>query len=109
MRPSSPHAITLPIETLRPTTVDSRLATVRSKLQRFIGSPRPRRITLTVFIVLTVFNSLGLFAAPPIIKSQLQTRLTTLFNRPVSLGEVHFNTFTLRLQRNRTQIVDREQ
>ncbi|MEO7068283.1 MAG: DUF748 domain-containing protein, partial [Rhodanobacter sp.] len=87
----------------------SRLMTARGKLQRFSGSPRPRKIALIVAVILMIFGLLGFFAAPPIIKSQLQTRLTALLDRPVTLGGAHFNPFTLRLQLDRLHIADREQ
>ncbi|MBA2078098.1 DUF748 domain-containing protein [Rhodanobacter sp. PCA2] len=86
----------------------SRLAMARDRAERLYRSHRTRRIALIVAIVLVVFGLLGFFAAPPIIKSQLQTRLTALLGRPVSVGAVHLNPFTLRLQLDKLHIADRD-
>jgi len=76
----------------------SRLAAARDKAERLYRSHRARKIALIVAIILVVFGLLGFFAAPPIIKSQLQTRLTAMLGRPVSVARVHLDPFTLRLQ-----------
>ena len=86
----------------------SRLAMARSHAERLYRSHRSRKIALIVAIVLVVFGLLGFFAAPPIIRSQLQTRLTTLLGRPVSVGAVHLNPFTLRLQLDKLHIAERD-
>jgi len=86
----------------------SRLAMARSHAERLYRSHRLRRAALIVAIVLAVFGLLGFFAAPPIIRSQLQTRLTGLLDRPVSVGAVHLNPFTLRLQLDKLHIADRD-
>ena len=86
----------------------SRLAAVRNRAERLYRSHRLRRIALVAAIVLAVFGLLGFFAAPPIIKSQLQTRLTRLLDRPVSVGAVHLDPFTLRLQLDQLHIAGRD-
>ena len=67
-----------------------------------------RKTALIVAIVLVVFGLLGFLAAPPIIKSQLQTRLTALLDRPVSVDAVHLDPFTLRLELDKLHIGDRD-
>jgi uncharacterized protein involved in outer membrane biogenesis len=86
----------------------SRLATAREKAARLYRSHRARKTALIVAVVLVVFGLLGFFAAPPIIKSQLQTRLTAMLGRPVSVGTVHLDPYTLRLQLDRVHIPDRD-
>ena len=86
----------------------SRLAAVRNRAERLYRSHRLRRIALVAAIGLAVFGLLGFFAAPPIIKSQLQTRLTRLLDRPVSVGAVHLDPFTLRLQLDQLHIAGRD-
>ncbi|MEW9570732.1 DUF748 domain-containing protein [Rhodanobacter sp. Si-c] len=89
-------------------SVASRLAMARGHAERLYRSHRLRRIALIVAIVLAVFGLLGFFVAPPIIRSQLQTRLTALLGRPVSVDAVHLNPFTLRLQLDKLHIGDRD-
>jgi hypothetical protein len=80
----------------------------RSRARRLYRSRRLRRIALIATVVLVVFGLLGFFVAPPIIKSQLQRRLTALLDRPVSVGAVHLDPFTLRLQLDKLHVGDRD-
>ena len=91
----------------RPSTA-ARLAALRDQAERVYRSHHARKSALIVAIVLVVFGLLGFFAAPPIIKSQLQTRLTAMLGRPVSVARVHLDPFTLRLQLDRLHIPDRD-
>lgn len=86
----------------------SRLAAARAKALLWCRSRRVRRADLIVAIVLAVYGLLGFFAAPPIIRHQLQTRLTALLDRPVNVGEAYLNPFTLRLQLDKLHIADRD-
>lgn len=86
----------------------SRLTAARGKAQQLYQSHRLRKTALIVAIVLVVFGLIGFFAAPPIIKSQLQTRLTATLGRPVSVGAAHLDPFTLRLQLDKLHIADRD-
>ncbi len=90
-----------------PTQV-SRLLAARHYGLGLYRSHRLRRAALIIAIVLAVFGLLGFLAAPPIMRNQLQTRLTTLLGRPVSLARVHFDPFTLRLQLDHLHIADRD-
>ena len=85
-----------------------RLLAARDHAFRLYRSHRLRRAALIIAIVLAVYGLLGFFAAPPIMRNQLQTRLTVLLDRPVSLAEVHFDPFTLRLQLDHLHIADRD-
>ncbi|MDE2497967.1 MAG: DUF748 domain-containing protein, partial [Xanthomonadaceae bacterium] len=85
----------------------SRLAAARENATRLYRSHRARKSALIVAIVLVVFGLLGFLAAPPIIKGQLQTRLTAMLGRPVSVGHVRFDPYTLRLQLDRLQVAGR--
>lgn len=85
----------------------SRLAAARDGAVRLYRSHRARKAALIAAIVLAVFGLLGFFAAPPIIRNQLQTRLTAMLGRPVAVGRVHLDPFTLRLQLDRVHIPDR--
>jgi uncharacterized protein involved in outer membrane biogenesis len=81
---------------------------MRDRAERLYRSRRTRKTALIVAIVLLVFGLLGCLVAPPIIKSQLQTRLTALLDRPVSVDAVHLDPFTLRLELDKLHIADRD-
>lgn len=84
------------------------LAAARERVQALYRSRRARRTALVLAIVLAIFGLLGFFAAPPLIRSQLQTRLGALLGRPVTLAAVHFDPYTLRLELDRLHIADRD-
>lgn len=83
------------------------LAATRGGAARCSRSPRVRKVALIVAIVLAVYGLLGFFAAPPVIRSQLQTRLTALLGRTVSVGRVRLNPYTLRLQLDGLRVAGR--
>ena len=83
---------------------DPRLASLRAHAGRIGRSRRLRKLLLALAIALTLIGLLGFFAAPPLIKSQLQSRLDAQLGRPVTIGAVHFNPYTLRLELDRLHI-----
>jgi uncharacterized protein involved in outer membrane biogenesis len=87
---------------------DARLAAARDKAGQLYRSRRTRKIALIATIVLVVFGLLGFFAAPSIIRSQIEKRASTALSRPVTVAAVHFNPYTLRLQLDRLHIADRD-
>ncbi len=86
----------------------ARLAAARDKARQLYRSHRARKATLIAAIVLVVFGLLGLFAAPPIIRGQIEKRASAALSRPVTVAAVHFNPYTLRLQLDRLHIADRD-
>jgi uncharacterized protein involved in outer membrane biogenesis len=86
----------------------ARLAAARDKARQLYRSQRARKAALIAAIVLVVFGLLGFFAAPPIIRGQIEKRASEALSRPVTLGAVHFNPYTLRLQLDRLHIADRD-
>jgi uncharacterized protein involved in outer membrane biogenesis len=67
-------------------------------------SRRTRRILAGVAIALLVFGLLGFFAAPPLIRSQVESRAGTALGRPVTVGSLSLNPFTLKLTVERLHI-----
>jgi hypothetical protein len=82
----------------------SRLASARDTAERLYRSHRVRKATLIVAAVLIVYGLLGFFAAPPIIRAQLQKHASAALGRQVSVGHVRFDPYTLRLQLDRLQV-----
>lgn len=79
----------------------------REPVGRLYRSPRTRKTLRIVAIVLVVFGLLGFFGAPPLIRHQLQSRLSGTLHRPVTVQQVHLNPFTLRLALDGLHIGDR--
>ncbi|NID15230.1 DUF748 domain-containing protein [Luteibacter yeojuensis] len=67
-------------------------------------SRRTRRIVAGVLIALVAFGLLGFFAAPPLIRSQVESRAGAALGRPVTVGGLSLNPFTLKLTVERLHI-----
>ncbi|WP_233871063.1 DUF748 domain-containing protein [Paraburkholderia adhaesiva] len=85
------------------TSLNSSLQTVRAVAR----APRTRHILTGVLIFLIVVGLLGFFAAPPIIRHVAAQQLSKQLDRPVSIGSVALNPYTLRLEANRVHIGER--
>ncbi|MCO5398326.1 DUF748 domain-containing protein [Ralstonia soli] len=71
-------------------------------------SRRTRRIGLGVLIFLVVFGLLGIFGGPPLLHHLAQTQLSKLIDRPVSVGKIRINPYTLRLDVDQLHIAERD-
>ncbi len=86
----------------------SRLAAARSRALAVYRSRRTRKTVLILAIVLVLFGLFGFFAAPSIIRSQIEKRASAALDRPVTLGAVHLNPYTLRLELDQLHIGERD-
>ncbi len=86
----------------------SPLLTVRSRLQTIGRAPRTRRWGKGILIFLILFGVLGFFAAPPLIRHVAEQQLGMLLARPVTIGRVALNPYTLALAADRVRIGERE-
>ena len=81
---------------------------VAAWLRRQYVSRRVRHWALGIAIALAAFGVLGFLVAPPLIKGQLQKQLSAKLDRPVTVGAVHLDPFTLRLELDKLHIADRD-
>ncbi|UPG87299.1 DUF748 domain-containing protein [Luteibacter aegosomatis] len=58
-------------------------------------SHRTRRIVFALVVATIVFGLLGFFAAPPLLRSQIESRASAALGRPVTVGRLSLNPFTL--------------
>lgn len=86
----------------------SRLAAARTRALAVYRSRRTRKTVLIVAIVLVLFGIFGFLAAPSIIRSQIEKRASAALDRPVTLGAVHLNPYTLRLELDQLHIGERD-
>lgn len=87
---------------------NSRLAAGRERAVRLYRSHRLRKTLLILLGLLVLFGVLGFFAAPSLIKSQLQNRATAALGRPVTVDAIHLNPYTLRLQLDKLHIGEKD-
>src|ERR1700741_3731742 len=85
-----------------------RLAATRDRAVAVYRSRRVRKTLLIAAMAVVVFGLLGFLAAPPLIRQQIETRASAALSRPVTLGAVHLNPYTLRLQLDQLHIADRD-
>jgi hypothetical protein len=70
---------------------------------------RGLRITALVLVIFLVLLGLfGFFIAPGILKSQLEKQLSAQLERPVSVGAIHINPYTLRVAVDKLHIGERD-
>ncbi len=83
-----------------------RLAAGRDRALAVYRSRRVRKWTLITAIAVVVFGLLGFLAAPYLIRSQIEKHASAALQRQVTLGAVHLNPYTLRLQLDQLHIAD---
>ncbi|WP_321925659.1 DUF748 domain-containing protein [Paraburkholderia guartelaensis] len=88
---------------LNKASLNSSLQSVRAVAR----APRTRRILTGVVIFLIVFGLFGFFAAPPIIRHVAEQQLSKQLDRPVTIGRIALNPYTLRLEADRLHIGER--
>ncbi|HTV84452.1 MAG TPA: DUF748 domain-containing protein [Dyella sp.] len=79
--------------------------------RRAAGLYRSRRLRLTALIVaifLVLLGLFGFFIAPGILKSQIEKQASAQLQRPVSIGAVHINPYTLRIAVDKLHIGERD-
>jgi uncharacterized protein involved in outer membrane biogenesis len=86
----------------------SRLAAARTRALAVYRSRRTRKTVLILAILLVLFGLFGFLAAPSIIRGQIEKRASAALDRPVTLGKVHLNPYTLRLDLEQLHIGERD-
>jgi hypothetical protein len=71
-------------------------------------SRRTKRIGLGVLVFLVVFGLLGAFGGPPLLRHLAQTQLSKVLDRPVTVGKIGINPYTLRLDVDQLHIAERD-
>jgi len=77
---------------------------VLTRLVGVVRSRGARRWALSIVVIVALFGLLGFFAAPPLVRHVAQQQLSTQLARPVTIGRVTLNPFTLRLEADRIRI-----
>ncbi|MFJ2992034.1 DUF748 domain-containing protein [Pandoraea sp. NPDC087047] len=68
---------------------------------------RARKTGLWVAGIIAVFGVVGYFTVPAVLKHYAVDKLSTYLERPVSVGDVSFNPYTLRLDLHQVHIGDK--
>ncbi|RKP46592.1 DUF748 domain-containing protein [Pararobbsia silviterrae] len=80
---------------------------VKQRLIRVGRARTTHRWLIGIVIALVVFGLLGFFAAPPLIRHVAEQQLGAALDRPVSIGRVALNPYTLNLEVDQLAIAER--
>jgi uncharacterized protein involved in outer membrane biogenesis len=72
------------------------------------SSRRLRRIGVTVVVVIVVFGLFGFFGVPAIVRYVLTGQVAQRLHRPVTVGNIAFNPYSLRLEIDKLRVGDRD-
>ncbi|SAL57096.1 DUF748 domain-containing protein [Caballeronia humi] len=82
----------------------SSLASAGQTLRGVANARRTRRIIIGLLIALAVIGLLGFFAAPPLIRHVAEQQLGAQLDRPVTIGRIALNPYTLAFEADRVHI-----
>lgn len=72
------------------------------------SSRRLRRIGITVAVVIVLFGLFGFFGVPAILRHVLTGQVAQTLHRPVTVGDIAFNPYRLRLEIEKLHVGDRD-
>lgn len=78
-----------------------------ARARGFINARRTRHWSLGILIVLVIYTGFGFFAVPAILRHVLVGSVAKSLNRSVSVGDIAFNPFHLRLEIGQLRIAER--
>jgi len=82
--------------------------TARERGATAYRSRRVRRIAVWTAAFLVAFALFGFFAAPPLIRAQAEKHASAALGRPVTIGDIELNPFTLDLVVTNLHIAERD-
>ncbi|SAK67820.1 AsmA family protein [Caballeronia fortuita] len=82
----------------------SSLASAGQTLRGVVHARRTRRIFIGLLIAIIVIGLLGFFAAPPLIRHIAEQQLSAQLDRPVSIGRISLNPYTLDVEADNVHI-----
>ena len=85
----------------------SSLASAGQTLRGVANARRTRRIFIGLLIALVVIGLLGFFAAPPLIRHVAERQLGAQLDRPVTIGRIALNPYTLGFEADHVHIGER--
>ncbi len=77
-----------------------------ARAMAFGRTRRARRIGIAIVIVIFFYGVAGFFAVPPLLRHILTGTVSTQIKRPVTVGAISFNPYTLRLNVDRLHVGD---
>ncbi len=79
-----------------------------SRVDARLRTRRLRRISITLAVIIVLYTIGGFFGLPMLLQHILTTQVASALKRPVTVGEIKFNPYRLRLEVDRLHIADRD-
>ncbi len=76
----------------------------QARLRDFARAPRTRKWGLGIVIFIVLFGLFGFFAVPPLIHHKAEQQLSQLLARPVTIGRISLNPYSLSLEADQIHI-----
>ncbi len=70
-------------------------------------SRRTRKIGITIIAIILLLGIATFFAVPAVLRNILTGRVATTIHRPITVGDIYFNLYTLRLKIDRLHVGNR--
>ncbi|MBI3758137.1 MAG: DUF748 domain-containing protein, partial [Deltaproteobacteria bacterium] len=77
-----------------------------TRVTAFLRTRRMRRIGVTLAVILLLYTIGGFFGVPALLRHILTTNVASAIKRPVTVGDIAFNPFRLRLELDKLHIAD---
>lgn len=83
-------------------------APVQTRLRDFAQARRTRKWGLGILIFIVLFGLFGFFAVPPLVHHKAEQQLSQLLARPVTIGKISLNPYTLTVEVDQLHIGERD-
>jgi hypothetical protein len=77
-----------------------------ARLQAVLRRKWIRRLAITIAVILIVYTLGGFFGVPPLVRHIATNQVAASLHRPVQVGPIAFNPYTLRLRMNQLDVGD---
>ena len=82
-------------------------APAQARLRGFARAPRTRKWGMGIAIFIVLFGLFGFLAVPPLIHHKAEQQLSQLLARPVTIGRISLNPYTLSLEADQIHVGER--
>jgi hypothetical protein len=79
-----------------------------NRAEERLRTRRMRRVGITLAILLMLYTLGGFFGLPMLLRHILTTQVAASLKRPVTVGDIRFNPYSLRLELDHLHIADRD-
>ena len=83
-------------------------ARIQTRLRNFAQARRTRKWGLGIVIFIVLFGLFGFFAVPPLVHHKAEQQLSQLLARPVTIGKISLNPYTLTVEVDQLHIGERD-